>query len=92
MKRYRRQAATVGTGSTFRTGHVPWLLVSIEAIGFMSHCAVMGHEGLHRTTSARRVDWARIGWSADPDALRSGIDESPLDVLPGELERIVAWV
>jgi hypothetical protein len=48
-------------------------------------------EGLDWTPRGPRVDWAAIGWSADPDAFRSGIDESVLEVLPGEIDRIKTW-
>jgi hypothetical protein len=48
-------------------------------------------EGLDWTARGPRVDWTTIGWAADPDAFRSGIDESDLEVLPGEIQRIEAW-
>jgi hypothetical protein len=48
-------------------------------------------EGLDWTPRGQRVDWATLGWSVDPEAFRSGIDESVLEVLPGEINRIEAW-
>ena len=31
------------------------------------------------------------GWSADPEAFRSGIDYTSKELMPGELEKIEAW-
>lgn len=135
LKRYRRQAHTLLTASTFPSSQIPGFLVSIEAIGFISYYAVLGYppgirymairllnagftkdeviegicvgyprtgpsgmeriaealDGLDWSPRGPRVDWAAIGWSADPEAFRSGIDESVLELLPGETERILAW-